>query len=326
MSERSFVLDTLNAGGKIAPIIIPPDLTRGTGLFNPSVYIDGGQILVNLRHCQYSIYHSEKKRYEHEFGPLVYLNPEDDITLTTTNYLCVVRPDLSIESHHRVDTSKLDVPPLWEFVGLEDVRLVRWEGKLYGIGVRRDTTPNGVGRMEMSTLEFDGTTAKETERFRIPAPGPDNSYCEKNWMPIVDKPFHFVKWCNPTEIVKVDPINKTCVTSQLGTFTPLPYDLRGGSQVIKYKDNYIALIHTVNLFKSEAGRKDAIYRHAFVVWDRDLNFVKATKEFNFMGADIEFCAGMAFDGDNFLITFGYQDNAAYILSTPASIVEEYINE
>ena len=45
---------------KIAPIILPPEVTKGTGLFNPSVLIDDGKILVNLRHCQYTIYHSEK--------------------------------------------------------------------------------------------------------------------------------------------------------------------------------------------------------------------------------------------------------------------------
>lgn len=326
MSEKSFVLDTLKSGGRIVPITIPPELTNGTGLFNPSILIDQGKILVNLRHCQYTIYHAEKNKFEHEYGPLVYLNPEDDITLTTTNYLCVFDDNLQLKHHTKIDTSLLDVNPIWEFVGLEDVRLINWGDKLYGCGVRRDTTTNGVGRMELSTIDFDGKTAKETHRFRIPAPGLDNSYCEKNWMPILDMPYHYVKWCNPTEIVKIDPEKKTCKTVFLGEQVDIPYDLRGGSQVIPFKDYYIALIHTVNLFKSEAGRKNAIYRHAFVVWDKDFNFIKATKEFNFMGADIEFCAGMAQKDDKMLITFGFQDNAAYILEVPITLIEEYLND
>lgn len=326
MSEKSFVLDTLKSGGKIVPITIPPELTNGTGLFNPSVFINNGVILVNLRHCQYTIYHAEKNKFEHEYGPLVYLNPEDDITLTTTNYLCVLDDNLQVKSHRKVDTSLLDVPPIWEFVGLEDVRLVNWGGKLYGSGVRRDTTQNGVGRMELSTLELHDGVVKEVDRFRIPAPGLDSSYCEKNWMPILDKPYHYVKWCDPTEIVKVDPEKKTCETVFLGTPSNIPYDLRGGSQVIPYKDKYIALIHTVNLFKSEAGRKNAIYRHAFVVWDKDFNFIKVSKGFHFMGADIEFCAGMAQKDDKMLITFGFQDNAAYIIEAPTTLIEEYLND
>lgn len=325
MSERSLVLDVLNRGGIVKPLLIPSDTTNGTGLFNPSVFIDDGKILVNLRHCQYTIYHSEKRVFEHEYGPLVYLNPEDDITLTTTNYICTLDDNLDIVKHQKIDTSKLDVQPLWEFVGLEDVRLVRWDEKLYASGVRRDTTTNGVGRMELSTLSLGKDTIKETDRFRIPAPAPDNSYCEKNWMPILDKPYHYVKWCNPTEIVKVDPKTKSCETIKTGDYTHLPYDLRGGSQVIPFGDKYIALVHTVDLFTSEAGRKDAVYRHCFVVWDKDLNFIKATPQFHFMGANIEFCAGMAVYGDDVLITFGFQDNVAYIIKAPTTLIEEYLN-
>jgi predicted GH43/DUF377 family glycosyl hydrolase len=326
MSERSLVFDALEKRGQIAPIILPPEVTKGTGLFNPSVLIDDGKILVNLRHCQYTIYHSEKNKFEHEYGPLVYLNPENDITLTTTNYICELDNNLNTIDYKKIDTSHLDVKPIWEFVGLEDVRLVRWNGVLYGSGVRRDTTPNGVGRMELSTLEYADNQVKETSRFRIPAPGTDNSYCEKNWMPILDKPYHYVKWCNPTEVVKVDPESKTCETVFLGKTHNIPYDLRGGSQVIKIGDRYITLVHAVNLFQSEAGRKNAVYRHAFVIWDKDFNFIKTTKLFNFMGAHIEFCAGMAQQGDDLLITFGFQDNAAYILRTPLTLIEEYLND
>lgn len=316
----NFVSKVLDAGGRISPLIIENLAYRGTGLFNPSVLFDEEKILVNIRHCQYTIYHAEKNIFEHQYGPLVYLNPENDITLTTKNYLCELNSDLRIIKTNIIDTTELDVRPLWEFVGLEDVRLVRWENKLYASGVRRDTTTNGVGRMELSEI----VDHKEISRFRIPAPPPDQSYCEKNWMPVVDMPYHYVKWCNPTELVKVDPTSKTCETVFLGTYTQQPYDFRGGSQVIPLGENYrIACVHLVNLFKSEAGRKNAIYRHCFVVWDKEWNVVRYTEPFNFMGADIEFCAGMTqtTDGD-FLLTFGFQDNAAYILRVPNKFMEE----
>jgi len=321
----SFVNDVLNNGGLIKPLIIPSDQTNGTGLFNPSVYIDNGRLLVNIRHCQYTIYHSELGKYEHEYGPLVYLNPENDITLTTTNYLCKLSYQLDLEKIYKVDTSMLDVKPIWEFVGLEDVRLCRWDEKLYFSGVRRDTTPNGVGRMELSEIDLTQDSAKEVSRFRIPAPPPDTSYCEKNWMPILDMPYHYVKWSNPTEVVKVDPITKTCKTVFLGTYVEKPYDYRGGSQVIPFGDYRICIAHTVDLRKSEAGRKNAVYRHAFIVWDKDWNVVKYTEPFAFMGARIEFCCGMAKQGNDVYITFGFQDNAAYILKTSVKFIEGFIN-
>lgn len=323
----NFVTRVLNAGGSIHPLIVPNEMgTTGTALFNPSVYNDNGDLLVNVRHCQYTLYHSEKGIYEHQWGPLCYLCPEDDLTLTTVNYLMRLDPkSLTPKKIMRVNTSKLDVKPIWEFVGLEDARVVRWDNKLLYFGVRRDTTPNGVGRMEMSTIEEGEQEAYEVARWRIPAPPPDNTYCEKNWVPIVDMPFHFIKWSNPTEVVRVDPEKKTCETVFMGVHKPMPYDYRGGSHVIPFGDYRITIAHLLTKFhKSQAGRKDAQYRHAFVVWDKEWNVVKYGEIFDFMGAEIEFCTGMTEWNGNYLISFGFQDNAAYLLHVPKKVIEEYV--
>ena len=39
--------------------------------------------------------------------------------------------DLNISRYNKIDTTKLDKEPLWDFVGLEDSRIFRWEGDLY---------------------------------------------------------------------------------------------------------------------------------------------------------------------------------------------------
>jgi predicted GH43/DUF377 family glycosyl hydrolase len=221
----------------------------------------------------------------------------------------------------KVDTSKLDVKPIWEFVGLEDARIVKWNDKLYLSGVRRDTTTNGQGRMELSEIEITDSI-REVSRFRIPAPPPDISYCEKNWMPIVDMPYHYLKWCNPVEIVKVDPINKTCETVFLGKEMYFNWDLRGGGQVISYEGGYLSLTHETDLYNSEQGRKDATYRHRFVYWSKDWKPLARSELFSFMGAKIEFACGLANCGNDLLITFGFQDNAAYVLKCPKKIVKD----
>lgn len=325
---NNFVKFCLQNGGQIKPLIIPADLTNGTGLFNPTVFVEEDKILVNVRHCQYTLYHSENNKHEHHWGPLLYLNPENDITLTTTNYLCVIDSNLDISKIYKVDTSLLDKRPLWEFVGLEDCRMVKWEGKYYLTGVRRDIDTIGTGRMELSEIEITENSVKEVRRFRIPAPGNDGSYCEKNWMPILDQPFHYVKWSNPTEVVECNISNReniTCNTKILGQYEELNYDLRGGSQVIPYKDGYLALNHVTYLYRSRAGRKDATYRHQFTYWDKDWNIIKRSPIFDFMDAKIEFSCGIAKYQDNYLITFGFQDNAAYILRVPENILEDFIN-
>jgi hypothetical protein len=315
-------------GGKIYPLLIDSSLTNGTGLTNPSIFIDDdGSVLVNLRHVEYTLYHAEKGIFCHPWGPLQYLHKENDLRLITNNYLCILDNNtLGIKQYSKIDMSLLDTPPIWEFVGLEDIRLVKWNNKLYGSGVRRDTTTNGQGRIELSEIIFSDNIFKEISRFRIPAPGKNDSYCEKNWMPVTDMPYHYVKWCNPTEVVKADIENKTCETIYLGTPVYQTHDYRGGSQVIPWNSNYrLALTHQVDLFNNYNGRKNAKYRHNFIVWDKNWNVVSYGKPFNFLGAEIEFSCGMAIHNNKVFITFGFQDNSSFLLECPVKCLEDFIN-
>ena len=314
----------LEWGGKLTPLLISSNDLHGPALTNPSVLYHDGKVIVNLRNINYTLYHSEKSVFEHFWGPLSYIHPENDIKLRTTNVICELNDDLEITKYTTVDTSKLDVQPLWDFIGLEDGRLIHWDGKLYLCGVRRDTTTNGEGRMELS--ELDPITYEELSRSRIPSPGKNDSYCEKNWMPILDNPYEFVKWSNPVEVAKFNPEDKTCKTIHLGKYTAGCKDWRGGSQVVSWGDYYIAIIHESNLFNSEAGRKNAKYRHRFIVWDKEWNRIVLSKEFSFLDASIEFSCGMILHDEHFIITAGIQDNAAIALKVHESVVEEFLNE
>jgi len=307
----------LQANGRIQPLTFNSNESGHTGLTNPSVLYADGQLFTNIRNVQYALYHSEfQQHFQNQWGCLAYLNPEDDITLRTKNFL-------SVDGGHfkPVDTSKLDKKPLWEFIGLEDARLVKWDGKLYLCGVRRDTTTNGEGRMELSEI-VDG---KEVNRYRIEPPN-GHTYCEKNWMPILDMPFHFVKWSNPTEVVKVDinTLSSETIVHKEQSIS-FPRDIRGGSQVITYKDFYIAVTHEVDLWMNQKNNKDAHYYHRIIVWDKEWNIVQYTDEFKFLGANIEFCCGLAHKDDEFIMTFGFQDTTAYMLSMPTSFLEDFID-
>jgi hypothetical protein len=312
-------------GGKLAPLAI----SQTVGAMNPSIFIDDdGDILVNLRCVNYTLYHSENnQQFPSRWGPLSYLHPEKDQRLVTENYLCRLNYDLEIINATKVEMLELHTP-IWEFVGLEDARVVRWDGDLYLVGVRRDTTTNGTGRMEYTRIELDKTewTAKETHRARIDTPFSKESYCEKNWYPIIDKPYHFVKWTMPTEIVKADPESGHCDQIALReTFDP-PADQRGSSQLISWGNMYISITHEVNLFKNYLAQKDAIYRHRLILWDSQYNIVGLSQPFSFLDARIEFCVGAAKLGDDLLLSFGFQDNAAFVLRVPKPVVEDLILE
>lgn len=323
MNTRNFVGAVLAQGGSCKPLILPSSVSGGLPFCNPSVFMDDGEVWAILRGVNYVLYHCETgELFNNRWGPLSYLNPEHDQHLRTTNYLCKLTADLDIEHYWKIDTTVLDTEPLGEFVGLEDARLVRWAGRLYGVGVRRDTTKNGVGRMELSEMELRGDAVKEVGRYRIEPPNRE-SYCEKNWMPVLDSPYHFVKWTNPLELVKVDlkaleavqarPVDETA------KIPGLP-DLRGGSQVIRWRGFYVCLVHECDLKWNRNGQKDASYRQRFVTWNLDWSGVHVGEAFSFMDGEIEFCCGLALSGEDLLVTFAFQDNCSFILRIPASMI------
>jgi len=64
----NFVKLALENGGSIHPLYISSEDLKGPAITNPSIYNDNGRILVNLRNINYTLYHSEKKNFEHHWG------------------------------------------------------------------------------------------------------------------------------------------------------------------------------------------------------------------------------------------------------------------
>ena len=115
---------------------------------------------------------------------------------------------------------------------------------------------------------------REVKRNRIELPFDPDSYCEKNWMPILDKPFHYIKWANPTQVVKVSDDKNSCeVVYQSERTVPETYGFRGGSQVIRIPEGYLAIVHETNFGLNEHGTKNAAYPHRFVMWDENFEII-----------------------------------------------------
>ncbi|CAB4166908.1 hypothetical protein UFOVP964_7 [uncultured Caudovirales phage] len=326
----NLVQKAVQHGGRLTPLIIPAEVTGGMGIMNPSIFSDDdGDTLCIIRVLNYTLYHAENdQRFPSVWGPLAYLHPEKDQHLRTENYFCRLDKDFNVVNYCKIEMQNLHTP-IWEFVGLEDARLIKWGGKYYGTGVRRDTTTNGQGRMELSELEIDkeAWTAKEVSRVRIQAPVEKDSYCEKNWMPVLDKDFHYIKWTSPTELVKANPVTGDSEQAILTSSLLAPTDQRGGSQVINWGENYIAITHETALLKNYMGQKDGVYRHRLCVWDKDFNLIGISPEaWSFLDAKIEFVCGATVHENNLLLSWGFQDNAAMVLEVPNSLVNEMVQE
>lgn len=318
----------LTHGAMIRPLNLPNDDNEYVGTCNPSVFIDNGRVRLILRKVNYALWNCDDEyKFTTQYGPLWYITKDGDGHLRTKNYLCEINDNGFVSK--LINTEKFDKEPLWEFVGLEDARLVRWNGKLYGTGVRRDTTTNGQGRMELSELDEDGN---EISRVRIKAPGDDSSYCEKNWMPILDMPYHYVKWCEPVEVVKANPETGECESvlfkhqpADLEYYNTNNMHIRGSSQVIPWGEYRIAITHLCELWINEKKQKSgAGYFEQFIVWDKDWNIIKMSEPFRFAGFGVEFTNGLAYDNGKFYIPFALQDNFSYMIEINEDIISNFI--
>jgi hypothetical protein len=322
----------------LVPLRIPVVGQEWPGLCNPSVYNDDGTIRFILRNVNYILHNSiDPYRFWSSWGPIHYLTPEYDHThLRTRNWICEYTKNRV--DYNLINTSLQDKNPQWDFVGLEDARLVRWDGRLLAIGVRRDDNTTGMGRMEIMEITKDG---KELSRTKIEVPW--DSYCEKNWVPITDMPWHFMRTSNPVCIVKVNPndLGKIMVAEKVierdridVSDVPGIYNssiqgetlFRGSSQVIPYKGNtHIAIIHTCELYFNEMERKVAKYLHHFILWDQDWNIIKISPSFSFNDHHVEFTNGLAYKDGMFYIPFAIQDNFSYMLETSGDNIDKLLD-
>ena len=219
-----------------------------------------------------------------------------DIKLRTYNYFCKLNPES--QQLLKMAMTKLNLSA--RAYDLEDVRLFRWEKQLYASGVRRDVKENGEGRIELCKLDVTPDGVIEATRDRVEVD--PHTHLEKNWMPILDMPFHFVRWCNPCEVVKFDIKTNTTTTVHL---TPesnviprseISRDLRGGTQVYPIGEGRrMTLTHEVDLNKDAFGRKDGHYNHRVLIWDKDWNLEKWTSDFHFLGTQIDPTTGQEYN-------------------------------
>jgi len=102
----------IEQGGKLMPLIVPFEISKGTGQMNPSILYDNGKVIVNLRNVGYVLVHSEnEQRFPSRWGPLLYTHPENDLTLRTVNVYMELDEYYIPTRITAVDTTKLDVTP-----------------------------------------------------------------------------------------------------------------------------------------------------------------------------------------------------------------------
>ncbi len=227
---------------------------------------------------------------------------------------------LILGSIHEIDLSQSEaVAPVKIKRGIED-------GRLYhdGESLRISATAfenyfipyARICNVELHVPSIDKAYTTGFDLFESPK-GTDN--VEKNWMPVEKGLLPADKrpsWDYVYDSKNVFSIGSRSVQKVGGYDLPL----RGGSQLLPLDDGtFLAVVHQA--IESSFMRFPSItnpvlvrrrYGHRFVQYSADGELLCVTDPFNFLNKSIEFAAGMAFNGDKVLVTFGALDCAAYV--------------
>ena len=168
--------------------------------------------------------------------------------------------------------------------------------------------------MAMFMMSLHDLTLEEAQAWLQPGDA-----LEKNWMPCVDgdrlrlvystDPLIVFDWAPDLGRVMQDPAGRNVG----GT-------VRGGSQLIKYRDGWLAVVHRLHFVDN---RK--VYAHQFAAFDRDLTSVRFGRTFFFNRVGIEFCAGLAHHQGRFILSYGVEDSEAWIAEVAPETVAAFLD-
>ena len=286
----------------------PPD---GYHAMNPSITRFGERLVVLQRAVNYTI--TATGEYEMPEGGFIH----------TRNFLLHLSNDFAVESALEV-LPPVDLPsPRYLAVrGFEDSRLFEWRKQLWCVSCVRELTKEGWCEQVIAKLgdpkelpqNDPQRQTRHLEDWRALQPEGPRLH-QKNWMPhIKDDRLSFVYGCDPTRWI--DENGQTIAE----TTPPWAVErFRGGSQVILFRDGWLALVH-----ETAHANGLSYYRHRFVYFDKDRRLCRTSLPFNFASQRIEFAAGLAWhpDGERLVLSYGVTDHQAFVATVLATEVED----
>jgi hypothetical protein len=216
-----------------------------------------------------------------------------------------------IENGKFLATSDLQEPiAIKSILGFEDVRLFFRGSDLHGIAsVAVGGQSVGVVRTDMVVFKISENAVVEEKVIASPR-------YERNWMPVVDDDL-----TTPQRFIySTDPLNVVTAGSDIAALKPIGGTLRGGTQVVGYNNNKIAIVHEV----AGGSGKPVEYTHRFVVFDNALTAVKIGKPFFFQKRGVEFCSGLAVRDDKVLVAYGVEDKRAFLAEVSEDALKEFL--
>lgn len=279
---------------------------NGIASINPTIVDYKNELYLNSRVVNYY------KIYSTENFPILPTDWPNQIVQSNDVYLL---SENIIQVPGMKKETELEVPLYFntEYNGLEDARFVIWGNKMYVYGTRFDVVEN---RGIIVIYELND----KQEVCSVINVCNEDTYIEKNWMAISDKPFHFIYDCNISQVVKVDKNTGAYHTIKTGEWHGEEYQLRGNTPLCRLDENsYIAVVHT----SYNDNNDDINYKFKFLFYDNDFNVVKSSDWFVFKNEMCEFCCGMNITNGDINIAYSVLDCDSFIVSFPINKLDEF---
>lgn len=274
------------------------DLPPGWFATNPSIAASDDGFLAIVRTLDYEI-----------VGPYRYRFNDPHGRQNTVNHLVRLDRDLRpVASFPVVDATLLAPRHPCRYAGLEDCRLVRWQGGWVASCGTVDRTPSCVGMIDLVRLD------PATGAFHAIVPLSDraSSRWEKNWMPVVaGDNLLFVYGCDPLSVLRLDPELGAVVPHRQHAAPPLAREIKGGSQGVRVPGGWLFCVHQ----SADFPDRNRCYLHRFMRLDDEFRLTHLSRPFTFLAPGIEFCAGLALRGDDLVASFGVEDREAHLVRT-----------
>jgi len=186
--------------------------------------------------------------------------------------------------------------------GLEDVKIVNHNNKIYFISTRENTIKkDGKTSILMAFGEYDISKNKlEYEEITSPY----SRDCEKNWSLFVhnNKLKVIYEW-NPLTIGNI--IDNKLVIEKKMDMSPIFKLLRGSTNGYLYNNELWFIGHLVE------NSQPRHYYHCFIVLDsKTLEYKNHSKIFNFDGYKIEFCLGLIVEDNRIILSYSNWDRTS----------------
>jgi hypothetical protein len=228
-----------------------------------------------------------------------------------------------VASSQLVDSAIVHVPaPLARGLlscGSQDIRLFVLNGVLHAVACV------GLGRIRPGTPMRQAVVRIADGAFTHAWLQPGASL-EKNWMPCVVRSddgaerLRLVYSPRPLIVLDYDEgSHRVRQNVDKAAHKASGSILRGGSQLVPYRDGWLAVLHQLHVV---GPRK--VYAHAFAFFNHELTRVRVGRMFYFNITGIEFAAGLAVHAGRYFVSYGVADRQAWLAEVSADTIEAFL--